>query len=71
MVSARSEKELSSLVKQCENSYGNKHVFYKVCDATNDSENAALVEFTIEKFGKIDILVLAAGVAAHAAFRNL
>ena len=70
VVSGRNEKELISLVKQCKQKFGNSSVFYKIAEAASESDAKDLVEFTLEKFGKIDILVLGAGIAAHSFFRD-
>ena len=58
-------------MSECEGRFGNKKVFYKVAEATNESQVKELVDFTIQKFGKLDILVLAAGVAAHSTFGDI
>ena len=71
VVSARNEKKLKELVQLCESKFGNKNVIYKVAEATKVDECKALVEFTVEKFGRLDILVLAAGIAAHSLFKDL
>ena len=71
MCSGRNEAELQSLVDYCRKEYGNKNVHYKVAEATSESDAKALVEYTIEKFGRIDILVLAAGIASHTNFKDM
>ena len=70
VVSGRNEKELISLVEHCKQKFGNSSVFYKIAEAASESDAKDLVEFTLEKFGKIDILVLGAGIAAHSFFRD-
>ena len=40
-------------------------------DTTNEADCKRVVDFTVEKFGRIDICVLAAGIAAHAPFRDI
>ena len=42
-----------------------------VAEATKEADCESLVNFTIEKFGRLDVLVLAAGIAAHATFKDL
>ena len=71
MVSGRREAQLQELVELCQSKFGNSKVIYKVAEATSVKDNKELVEFTIEKFGKLDIVVLAAGVAAHSYFENI
>lgn len=51
VVSGRKEEELQKLVSECDKRFGNKKVFYKVAEATNEQQAKDLVDFTIEKFG--------------------
>ena len=51
--------------------FGNQDVHLFVADATKEEECKALVDYTVQKFGRIDILVLSAGVAAHSKFEDL
>lgn len=71
VVSGRNEEKLKELVETCERQFGNKNVVYMVAEAENEVECEAVVKFTIEKFGRLDILVLAAGIAAHSKFIDL
>jgi len=58
-------------VAECASKYGNKEVHYKVAEATNEAECKDLADFTLAKFGKIDIVVLSAGITAHSMFRDI
>lgn len=71
VVSGRNETELKRLVECCKKEYLNFDVHYKVAEATSESDAKELVKFTLEKFGKIDILILAAGVSAHTRFSDM
>lgn len=42
-----------------------------MAEATREADCKALVDFTLEKFGKVDIAVLAAGIAAHSLFKDI
>ena len=42
-----------------------------MAEATDEEDAKELVDFTLKKFGRIDILVLAAGVAAHTSFKDM
>ena len=56
---------------ECANKYGNKAVHYMVAEATCEADSKALADFTFAKFGKIDIVVLAAGIAAHSLVKDI
>lgn len=71
VLSGRNEDKLRQIVEECNSTFGNKNVYYKVADATCEADQKELVQFTIEKFGKIDILILSAGVAAHSRFADI
>ena len=71
VVSGRNEKQLQLLVKECKQMHGNSQVVYKVAEATDIRQCQELVDFTVQKYGRLDLLVLAAGIAAHAQFRDL
>lgn len=62
---------MQELVAECAAKYGNNNVHYVVADATSEADCKTLVEFTMEKFGKIDIAILAAGVSAHSLFKDI
>lgn len=71
IVSGRNEQALKIVVKRCAEEFGNLDVHYFIADATIEEHNKALVDFAIEKFGRLDIVVLAAGVSAHVKFEDL
>ena len=71
VVSGRQEAKLQELVAECQKEHGNKNVHYIVAEATNEQDCKALADFTLAKFGRIDIVVLAAGIGAHSFFRDV
>ena len=44
---------------------------YKTADVCDEAANKALVEETIRLYGKIDVLILCAGVSAHQMFTDM
>lgn len=46
-------------------------VEYKTAEGTDFAQNKALVDYTLEVFGRIDVLILCAGVSAHAMFADM
>ena len=71
VVSGRNEKELVKLVAEIKKDYNNYDIEYKIAEATNEQDAKELVKFTMEKFGRIDILVLAAGVSYRTKFSEM
>ena len=67
-VTGRNEKELQSVVKYCQDEYGNGNVQYVLGDTTIESDCERIVDFTIKKFSRIDICVLSAGTSAYGRF---
>lgn len=55
----------------CLTQYNNQNVVAVQTDVTLEDESKRLVETAIEKFGRIDILLLCAGVSAHSYFKDL
>jgi len=62
VLTARSEKPLQDLVQELTQTYKNMQIFYVTGDSTKESDCDAIVDFTIRKFGRIDITVLSAGL---------
>jgi dehydrogenase/reductase SDR family member 7B len=71
VVTGRNEKELQSLVAECNSSYSNFNVHYICGDCSVEEDCKKIVEFMIEKCKRIDIMVLGAGVSAHVKFSDL
>lgn len=69
-LSARRENELNATVNEC-NAVKEGSATGKVMDVSIRSDNEALVAHTIEKFGRIDVLVLNAGISAGAPFEKI
>jgi NADP-dependent 3-hydroxy acid dehydrogenase YdfG len=62
---------LADLVKEIKETTGNNNVSYFVADVTSEVDCARLVEYTLTTYGKIDRLILAAGVAAHSTVADM
>ena len=71
VITGRNEDVLKALQKECHDYFSNYNVHYIVADCTTEKECQRVVDFMIEKCKRIDILVLAAGVAAHVKFGDL
>jgi short-subunit dehydrogenase len=71
VVTGRNEEELQKLVQLCQSEYSNYNVFYITGDASKEDDCRKITEFMIKKHGRIDIMVLAAGVTAHGKFENI
>ena len=71
VVTGRNETALKELVEQCNSLYRNNSVFYICGDANSDDDCKRVVQFALEKMGKIDIVVLAAGISAHERFSDM
>jgi NAD(P)-dependent dehydrogenase (short-subunit alcohol dehydrogenase family) len=70
VLSSRNETELLELEYKL-NSKGNPAVLALAADASNEADVELLVEQTIEKFGSIDYLILAAGKGILKPFEEL
>jgi len=66
---SRSEADAEETVKQVRET-GAEAVALRA-DVSKDAEVRAMVEQTIERFGRIDVLVNNAGITAHVPFENL
>ena len=71
VVSGRNEEELIKLVAEIKTTYNNFEIEYKTAEATSEKDAKELVDFTMERFGRIDILVLAAGVSYRTKFSEM
>lgn len=70
-MTGRNELELMRVAKEIEIIHRNQEVIYRVADACIENECKAVVDFTINTFGKLDVLILTAGVSAQGYFRDL
>jgi NAD(P)-dependent dehydrogenase (short-subunit alcohol dehydrogenase family) len=50
--------------------FNNKNIIPVVTDVSIEDEAKALIETAKQNFGKIDILILAAGISAHSLFED-
>ena len=71
VVTGRHETALKELVASIHSDFSNLNVHYITGDCAIESDCKKIVDFMIEKHGRIDIVVLAAGVAAHGKFSEL
>ena len=71
VVTARNEAALKELVQECQVQYRNPNVFYICGDAGSDEDCRKIIEFTVQKLSRVDIIVLAAGVSAHERFADM
>jgi len=71
ILAARKEPELRKALRECKElgADGSSAVF--VCNVEDKSSCRNLIEFTVKNFGRIDILILNAGVSLHAPFESL
>ena len=69
VLAARSEEKLKSLCDKINSNHGK--AFFIVTDVSIELDCKKMVEFTIEKFGKIDVLVNNAGISMRAIFKNI
>ncbi|MDZ5782641.1 SDR family oxidoreductase [Marinococcus luteus] len=61
MITGRSEESLKEAEKELQSLSSRGRVGYYVCDVTKGAEVKALVEYTVEAFGPVDVLVNNAG----------
>lgn len=59
---ARSEKDLAATCGELAKKFPAQKTFSKTCDVSNESEVNALVVFALQQLGKLDALVLNAGI---------
>jgi NADP-dependent 3-hydroxy acid dehydrogenase YdfG len=60
VLGARRENQLKQIANEIQNHGG--QVVYQVMDVVNPSDNATIVELAKEKFGRIDVIFLNAGI---------
>ena len=60
VLAARSEEKLNAIVEEIRAAGGTAFAF--PCDVTDSEKIKALVDFTVEKFGKLDVFVNSAGI---------
>ncbi len=70
IISSRSEAELMELEYKL-NTKGNPNVLALAADASVEADVKSLVEQSVEKFGSIDFLILAAGLGVLKPFDEL
>jgi len=57
---ARREEKLQKICKEISNK--KTECIYKKCDVSNKNDVKAAVDFTVKKFGRIDVAILSAGI---------
>lgn len=65
MLTGRNMEALKHVADQCMQQSVECKVAIKTADVCDEAANKALVDETVKLYGKIDILVLCAGVSAH------
>lgn len=68
VISGRNEEKLQEAAKDLESK--NIEVLTVVADGSKEEDNQKLVDATIEKFGKIDVLINNAGISMRALFSD-
>lgn len=71
VVTGRNEQALKDLVASIHSDFSNFNVHYITGDACIEEDCKKIVDFMIQKHGRIDICVLAAGVSAHGKFSEV
>ncbi|HAM80126.1 SDR family oxidoreductase [Ornithinibacillus bavariensis] len=61
IISSRNEEELKTVALAIQDKTNNRNVYFKTCDVTNPTDIKELVQFAIEKNGRVDVLVNNAG----------
>eukprot|EP00921_Rhytidocystis_pertsovi_P024222 GHVQ01038919.1.p1 GENE.GHVQ01038919.1~~GHVQ01038919.1.p1 ORF type:complete len:337 (-),score=27.03 GHVQ01038919.1:830-1840(-) len=69
VLAARSKLPLAKVRDECEHA-GSRHCAYVATDVSQEKECRRLMEEALKLFGRIDILILNAGVGAHARFSD-
>ncbi|PRP73207.1 hypothetical protein PROFUN_03521 [Planoprotostelium fungivorum] len=69
VVAARNESQLKSTVQQCKKR--GAQACYFIADVRDRDQCKAMVQYTIQQYGRIDVLILNAGISLHTPFENL
>lgn len=68
VLAARNEEKLKKVVNEIHSSGGSG--FYKVTDVTDKTQVEELIDYAIEKFGKVDTLINGAGLMLFSMWKN-
>lgn len=71
VLAARRENLLNDAVNGLGDRYGKENVMAVRCDVTSEEDCRNLIEKTVERFGRIDVLVNNAGISMRAWFKDL
>ncbi len=69
VLAARAEDKLSAVTAEINNAGGD--AIYSVCDVTSIEQCQAMVDKTVEKYGRVDILICNAGLSMRAIFDDV
>ncbi|MFS0674010.1 SDR family oxidoreductase [Ornithinibacillus sp. 179-J 7C1 HS] len=61
VISSRKEDDLIATTREIQENTSNQNVSYKTCDVTNPQDIKTLIQFAVEKYGTVDVLVNNAG----------
>lgn len=64
------EERFAAIKEECYTQFGNKNILTIRCNIADEEQAKNLIEKTVEKFGTIDVMILAAGISAHSMFED-
>lgn len=70
VIADRQHDRFKQIQEECYTQFGNANVLGVPCDVTDEDQTKKVIEEAVKKFGTIDLLVLAAGISAHAPFED-
>eukprot|EP00347_Sterkiella_histriomuscorum_P015609 403356380 len=71
VIGSRNAEKLQQIAEQCMRQFPNSTVVPVQTDVTKEDECQRLIDVAIERFGRIDILILNAGISAHQKFEEV
>jgi NAD(P)-dependent dehydrogenase (short-subunit alcohol dehydrogenase family) len=70
VIAARRLAELLEVKNVCIEKFNNENIVPVQTDVSDESSAKNLIELTIQKFGRLEILILCAGISAHSLFED-